>query len=143
MSSDSIRPNWDCLSEIAAGQAGYFTTKQAQEAGYFTHLLGQHTHAGRVARSRRGIYRLVHFPAGEHEDLVAAWPLRRSSRRSLVHRFGTDHQPATHAQRLRARRPLARAATDSSLQAFRRGLVSKADLGDVETALEPFGGLVA
>lgn len=22
---------------------------------------------------RRGIYRLVHFPAGEHEDLVAAW----------------------------------------------------------------------
>jgi predicted transcriptional regulator of viral defense system len=22
---------------------------------------------------RRGIYRLVHFPAGEHEELVAAW----------------------------------------------------------------------
>ena len=22
---------------------------------------------------RRGIYRLVHFPAGEHEDLIAAW----------------------------------------------------------------------
>ncbi len=24
-------------------------------------------------RIRRGIYRLVHFPPGEHEDLVAAW----------------------------------------------------------------------
>jgi len=26
-----------------------------------------------VTRVRRGIYRLVHFPAGEHEDLVVAW----------------------------------------------------------------------
>ena len=24
-------------------------------------------------RVRRGIYRLVHFPAGDHEDLVAVW----------------------------------------------------------------------
>jgi len=71
--SDSIRPNRDRLFEIAVGQAGYFTTKQAQEAGYSTHLLRKHAHAGRVARSRRGIYRLVHFPAGENEDLVAAW----------------------------------------------------------------------
>lgn len=29
--------------------------------------------AGRVLRVRRSIYRLVHFPAGEHEDLVSAW----------------------------------------------------------------------
>src|SRR5690606_29791935 len=30
-------------------------------------------HRGRIARVRRGVYRLVHFPAAEHEDLVAAW----------------------------------------------------------------------
>lgn len=32
-----------------------------------------YVHIGRVVRVRRGIYRLVHFPAGEHEELVAAW----------------------------------------------------------------------
>ena len=66
-------PSWDRLFEIAAGQAGYFTTKQAAEAGYSTHLLRKHMQAGRMARSRRGIYRLIHFPASEHEELVAAW----------------------------------------------------------------------
>ena len=72
-SADTGGPDWDHLFEIAAGQAGYFTTKQAAGAGYSTHLLRKHIHAGRVARSRRGIYRLVHFPASEHEELVAAW----------------------------------------------------------------------
>jgi predicted transcriptional regulator of viral defense system len=46
---------------------------QAAEAGYSTHLLRKHIHAGRVTRSQRGIYRLVHFPVGEHEELVTAW----------------------------------------------------------------------
>lgn len=67
------RPDWDRLFEIAAGQAGYFTTRQGAEAGYSTHLLRKHIHGGRVVRARRSIYRLVHFPAGEHEELVAAW----------------------------------------------------------------------
>jgi predicted transcriptional regulator of viral defense system len=67
------RPSWDRLFEIAAGQAGYFTTQQASEAGYSSQLLLKHIRAGRVARALRGIYRLVHFPAGEHEELVTAW----------------------------------------------------------------------
>jgi len=66
-------PNWDRLFETAAGQSGYVTTKQAAEAGYSTHLLRKHIHAGRVTRPQRGIYRLVHFPATEHEELVTAW----------------------------------------------------------------------
>jgi len=70
---ESKRPDWDQLFETAAGQSGYFTTKQAAEAGYSTHLLRKHTHAGRVTRAQRGIYRLVHFPAAEHEELVTAW----------------------------------------------------------------------
>jgi len=73
MPPDRKRPNWDRLFEIAAGQAGYFTTKQAAGAGYSTHLLRKHIHAGRVTRAQRGIYRLVHFPASEHEELVTAW----------------------------------------------------------------------
>jgi predicted transcriptional regulator of viral defense system len=66
-------PNWDRLFEVAGSQSGYFTTKQAAEAGYSTHLLRKHIHAGRITRSQRGIYRLVHFPVAEHEELVTAW----------------------------------------------------------------------
>ncbi len=66
-------PDWDRLYETAAGQEGLFTTTQAGEAGYSPQLLIHHLHAGRIARMRRGIYRLVHFPAGQHEELVAAW----------------------------------------------------------------------
>ena len=67
------RPSWDRLFETAAAQEGLFTTQQAAEAGYSPQLLVHHIHGGRALRLRRGIYRLVHFPAGEHEELVAAW----------------------------------------------------------------------
>jgi predicted transcriptional regulator of viral defense system len=70
---ESNGPRWDRLFETAAGQSGYVTTKQAAEAGYSTHLLRKHIHAGRVTRPQRGIYRLVHFPATAHEELVTAW----------------------------------------------------------------------
>jgi len=66
-------PDWNRLFETVAGQEGLFTTKQAAEAGYSPQLLVHYVHIGRVVRVRRGIYRLVHFPAGEHEELVAAW----------------------------------------------------------------------
>ena len=67
------KPSWDRLYEIASSQQGYFTTRQAAAAGYSSQLLLKHIHAGRVVRIQRSIYRLVHFPPGEHEDLVTAW----------------------------------------------------------------------
>lgn len=67
------RPSWNRLYEVASGQEGNFTTRQAAEAGYSSQLLRKHIQAGRIVRVRRGIYRLVHFPAGEHEDLVVVW----------------------------------------------------------------------
>lgn len=66
-------PNWSALFATAQAQAGYFTTGQAAAAGYSPPLLHKYLASGKVARVRRGIYRLVHFPAGEHEDLVALW----------------------------------------------------------------------
>lgn len=66
-------PNWDRLFETVAGQEGLFTTKQAAEAGYSPQLLIHYLQTGKALRLRRGIYRLVHFPAGEHEELVAAY----------------------------------------------------------------------
>lgn len=67
------KPNWDRLFELAVAQDGYFTTSQAADAGYSSQLLLKHIRAGRVSRTRRGIYRLVHFPAGEHDELTTAW----------------------------------------------------------------------
>lgn len=66
-------PDWNRLFDTAAGQSGYFTTKQAADAGYSTQLLRKHIQAGRVSHVRRGIYRLVHFLHGEHEELITAW----------------------------------------------------------------------
>jgi predicted transcriptional regulator of viral defense system len=66
-------PNWSQLYEVAAGQSGYVTTRQAQEAGYSLPLLTHHVKQGRLERARRGIYRLTHFPAGDHEDYVVLW----------------------------------------------------------------------
>ncbi len=66
-------PDWDRLFEIAAAQDGLFTTQQAGEAGYSPQLLAHHLGARRMVRVRRGIYRLVHFPAGDHEDLTVVW----------------------------------------------------------------------
>ena len=66
-------PQWDRLYEIAAAQEGLFTTRQAAEAGYSPQLLIHHIRGGRLVRVRRRVYRLVHFPAGEHEELVSVW----------------------------------------------------------------------
>lgn len=67
------KPSWDRLYEVASGQEGHVTTQQAADAGYSPQLLRKHIQAGRVVRVRRGIYRLVHFPSTEHEDLVVVW----------------------------------------------------------------------
>ncbi len=66
-------PDWDHLFEIAAAQDGLFTTLQAAEAGYSPQLIAHHLRAQRMIRVRRGVYRLVHFPAGDYEDLTTVW----------------------------------------------------------------------
>src|SRR5260221_732836 len=72
-SSPQIEPVWQALYDIAASQEGLFTTRQAVAAGYSLFLLAHHQKVGRITRIRRGIYRLVHFPFGEQEELVTAW----------------------------------------------------------------------
>jgi predicted transcriptional regulator of viral defense system len=189
----TMGPSWDRLFEVAAGQSGYFTTSQAAEAGYSTQLLRKHILAGRVMRSQRGIYRLVHFPAAEHEDLVTAWlwseqvgvlslqtalslhglsdvlpsqihltlPMAWARRRFRVpdgvvlhyadtapdERTWFGPVPATTARR--TIRDCAKSGLSPELlrqaaqQAMRRRLVARRDLGEVEAALMPFGGLAA
>jgi predicted transcriptional regulator of viral defense system len=71
--SHGSSPDWGALFEVAQSQSGYFTAGQAATAGYSPQLLHKYLGNGKVVRARRGIYRLVHFPAGEEEDLVLLW----------------------------------------------------------------------
>jgi predicted transcriptional regulator of viral defense system len=186
-------PTWDRLYEIASAQEGHFTTQQAAEAGYSRQLLLKHIRGGRITRVRRGVYRLVHFPAGEHEKLAVVWlwserkgvfshqtalalhglsdilpaqthitlPAEWSRRRFRVPRGVVLHHaelpkkerawfgpvPATSPRRTLsdcARESLSpEILRQAAQQALRRGLLTKADLSDVERALRPFGGLSA
>jgi len=67
------QPDWNVLFEIAASQDGYFTTRQAADAGYSRPLLARYLANGKVERVRHGIYRLVHYPPSDHENLVVVW----------------------------------------------------------------------
>ena len=62
------------LYRIAEVQQGYFTTKQAKQAGYAENTHPYHVHAGNWVREQRGIYRLARFPSSPQSDLVV-WSL--------------------------------------------------------------------
>ena len=187
----SSSPDWDHLFEIAAAQDGLFTTQQAADAGYSPQLLAHHLGAGRMLRVRRGVYRLVHFPAGDHEDLTVVWLWSEqegvfSHQTALALHDLSDVLPsqvhltlpdAWRKRRLRVPdgvvphygdvpesgrqwfgpipatvplRTLEDCAAEhlppellhgAALDALDRGLVTRDELGTVEAALEPFGGL--
>jgi predicted transcriptional regulator of viral defense system len=71
--ASGTHPDWNRLYELASGQAGYFTSKEAGEAGFSLPLLQHHLDAGRVERSQRGVFRLVNFPPTDEEGLVPTW----------------------------------------------------------------------
>jgi predicted transcriptional regulator of viral defense system len=66
-------PAWQRLYATAESQAGLFTLTQAEACGYSSQHLQKHLRAGRILRVQRGTYRLIQFPAGDHEELVAFW----------------------------------------------------------------------
>jgi predicted transcriptional regulator of viral defense system len=71
------------LFELAATQAGHFTSAQARALGYSARSVVHHVKAGHFERLGRGFYRLVGVPAETHEDIVAAW-LRLAPRGAVV-----------------------------------------------------------
>lgn len=58
------------LYEVASDQGGYFTARQARDAGYQDNVHPYHVQAGNWVRERRGIYRLAKFPQPSRPDLV-------------------------------------------------------------------------
>lgn len=66
-------PTWDGLFELAAAQAGLFSSSQAAAAGYSAQLLAHHVRSGRIVRVLRSVYRVVHFLGTDEEAAFAAW----------------------------------------------------------------------
>lgn len=64
---------WKALFSVAVRQEGFFSAAQAKEAGCSQQLLGRYLATGKVERVGRALYRVVHFPRGENEDLIALW----------------------------------------------------------------------
>jgi len=58
------------LFNSAEGQQGYFTAKQAADAGYQLGSQAHHVKSGNWVRVERGIYRLARFPQSSEEQLV-------------------------------------------------------------------------
>ena len=58
------------LYDVASGQGGYFTSRQALDAGYGDNLHPYHVRAGNWVRERRGVYRLTQFPQPSRPDLI-------------------------------------------------------------------------
>jgi len=71
------------LFEIAEGQQGLFTAKQAKAAGFAENTHPYHVQVGNWVREYRGIYRLTLFPPSEHPDLVK-WALWSKNRDEVI-----------------------------------------------------------
>jgi len=82
----------DALFEMAQGQQGYFTAKQAAEVGYQLGSQAHHVKSGNWVRVERGIYRLARFPQSAEEQLViyALWSRNRAGEPEGVY----SHQTA-------------------------------------------------
>lgn len=64
----------DLLYELAEGQAGYLTARQAIAAGIPRSTLGYHAGDGEtLERVGSGVYRLRRFPTTPHGHVVAGW----------------------------------------------------------------------
>lgn len=77
-------PDHEALYRIAEQQAGYFTARDANRAGFSWERLTDYSKRGHFNRVAHGIYRLAQFPASRFEDLFVAW-LRCGPRSVISH----------------------------------------------------------
>ena len=86
------------LYSIASAQAGYFTSKQAEEAGYNTRLQHFHRHRRNWDHIEHGVFRLQNFPHSQWEDL-ARWSLWSRDRKGVI-RAVVSHETAATVHEL-------------------------------------------
>lgn len=71
--TNKAHPDHQKLYQIAEQQGGYFTSAQAQQAGFTYALFTYHARTGEFVRVAHGIYRLSRFPETPLADLFIAW----------------------------------------------------------------------
>jgi len=69
----AVKPDFQCLADVASEHSGYFTNADAASCGFSRALLEHHENTGRFVRIRRGVYRLREVPASIREDVIGAW----------------------------------------------------------------------
>lgn len=74
------------LRQTAQAQGGYFSSRQAAEAGYGYSHLDYHVGTGVMERVAHGVYRLPSVAVSPHDDLIrlALWSRDRSDRIQAV-----------------------------------------------------------
>jgi predicted transcriptional regulator of viral defense system len=89
---DPCKTASESLFAIAERQQGYFTAKQAADAGYQLGSQAHHVKSENWLRVERGIYRLARFPQSDEEQLViyALWSRSRAGEPQGVY----SHQTA-------------------------------------------------
>jgi predicted transcriptional regulator of viral defense system len=70
------------LYKTVQSQQGFFTTKQAIQAGFAEKTHSYHVNVGNWIREHRGIYRLADFPTAERPDLML-WYLWSQNRKEV------------------------------------------------------------
>ncbi len=70
---DKRGPDHNKLFELASERSGYFTARQAREAGFSKEDLKHHVRSGRFLRIKRGLYRIRQYPPSPEDHVVEAW----------------------------------------------------------------------
>jgi predicted transcriptional regulator of viral defense system len=88
--SDIQHPDAIALNQVSYGQDGYFTARQAREAGFSPQLLAHHVRSGRYEHIRRGLYRLRGYPGSSHEEVREKWLSVGAERAVVSHESALD-----------------------------------------------------
>ena len=80
------------LFAVAETQGGFFTAKQAEDAGFDRTHHAYHVRTGNWVREHRGVYRLSRFPTPERPDLIlwSLWSRNRDDQAQGIY----SHQTA-------------------------------------------------
>jgi len=66
----TLRDSFETLFDVADSQGGYFTARQATDAGFSTRMQTYNVQVGNWERELRGIYRLRFYPNPRPDDLM-------------------------------------------------------------------------
>jgi len=88
----SVKDSEARLFVVAETQGGFFTAKQAEDAGFDRTHHAYHVRTGNWVREHRGVYRLTRFPMPERPDLIlwSLWSRNRDDQAQGIY----SHQTA-------------------------------------------------